>query len=122
MRALIVVLSLVCVVIALWSSTRQHAERLSNTRGKDGIISFYSAPAPLIVARWDRKVLNLTEEEDGEIFDTIKVKRTRRYYLWLFGLQVKLPFERTGNDGLIAKTLRPVTSGQARPKIRHEKK
>lgn len=88
LRTLAILVTLFCVYMGTWESTKRWGvptSRFFDTPGhdvpKNGIIDA-TAVAPLLIG-----------VDELDVIDNSDLFYSRRYYLWLFGPRVKLPFE-----------------------------
>lgn len=80
-RSLLMVLTLTCVYLSLWSVTRSRGVR--DVEQRFAFIGLpASSPAPLLVGIND------------EVQSGWYAQEVRTYYVWMFGYTIKLPLER----------------------------
>jgi hypothetical protein len=87
LRFLLVVLTLGCVLMAGWKPLRQRAfadVQAYELATLDASSNACSSPFPLIIAN----------DGIGSNGDPFGERTTRRYYVWLFGYVIKMPFEK----------------------------
>jgi hypothetical protein len=81
LRALAILVTLVCTYFAAWEATKRWGVGVLPSPGGVGGCIRHS-PFPLLIA--EDELLNCGVDQWGG---------PRRFYLWLFGREVKLPFE-----------------------------
>jgi hypothetical protein len=82
-RTLAIFVTLVCVYFAAWGTTKRYAS-LRVATCTDGIMETGSS-FPLVI--WKNEV------EARQLANGFTILRPRRFYLWVFGPEFKLPFE-----------------------------
>ncbi len=91
-RSLAIVVTLICVYLGAWDATQKYGvetiqSQFSLPIGHCTTLNQNYSPAPLILARQECDWVVVF----GELPET--QNRCWRYYVWLFGLKIKLPFE-----------------------------
>jgi hypothetical protein len=98
-RTLGFLVTLVCVYLGIWEATKRYGletidrgNRRPYPPGQLILVSDNRSPAPLVI--W-RDEYGLDVRMDSSMSSSLC---TRRFYIWLFGLKVKLPFESESED------------------------
>jgi hypothetical protein len=92
-RTLVIFVTLVCVYFGVWEATKRYGvpstPKLIDSESE--MIVHAGSPMPLVV--WQ------DETENGfiSINRSVFVNPRRRFYLWLFGVRITLPFESAWN-------------------------
>jgi hypothetical protein len=90
LRTLGVVVTLICAYFGAWEATKRYGV----PSGSRWVVSGDSSLSPSgndydrVVAAWSPLPLAVVCDETGPF-----INETRRYYLWLFGAMIKLPYE-----------------------------
>ncbi len=82
-RTLAIFVTLVCVYFGAWEATKRYGPRSIS----DDVLVLEEPPAPFIVRGY------LLEYQPMTSLSDIRILATRRYYIWLFGPTIKLPYE-----------------------------
>jgi hypothetical protein len=80
LRTLAILVTLFCAYLACWLPTKRHA---ASRMGPWQFVQKATAPLPLLVR----------EDQIHFSSDDFRVRYPRRYYVWLFGPKMELPFK-----------------------------
>ena len=93
-RTLAIFVTLVCMYFGAWEATKRYGVPKTPLRLADlPYIDHAEAPMPLIVFQDEFDSASLVRSDLGNIGHLLIPRR--RFYIWLFGPKIKLPFEST---------------------------
>jgi hypothetical protein len=88
-RTLAIFVTLVCAYFAAWDATKRYGIQDYSQVDRFDPLIYDESPMPFVISQYERSGPKSWEEWRSGIRSSTK----RRYYLWVFGLRFKLPFE-----------------------------
>jgi hypothetical protein len=101
-RTLAIVVTLVCAYFAAWEATKEYGIGLPTPWDYSS-----HSPIPLLIVEDDASDMSYAVSANN----TLRTSGPRRYYIWLFGPRIKLPFESTWVES-VALPIKRIRFGQ----------